>query len=117
MSRNIREKRNALGYSQEKLAEVSGISPLTVWKIENQDMWPGPETVTVLAKALNIRPFELFVDEYEDSIITIQNVAETKTMILSAVEQTLNRALPKTDTGDKKSSSDTKYTISHFPRQ
>ena len=37
VSRNIREKRSALGYSQEKLAEIAHITPLTVWKIENQD--------------------------------------------------------------------------------
>ena len=112
VSRNIREKRNALGYSQEKLAEVSGIAPLTVWKIENQDMWPGPETVTALAKALKLRPYEFFLDEYEDSILPIQNVEKTKIQILNAVEETLNQALPKTDNPKEQN-----YTISRFSRQ
>ena len=38
VSRNLREKRSSLGYSQEKLAEVAHITPLTVWKIENQEV-------------------------------------------------------------------------------
>ena len=112
VSRNIREKRSALGYSQEKLAEIAHITPLTVWKIENQDAWPSPETVMSLAQALHIRPYELYLDEYTDSVLPIQDVPLTKQNILEAVQQTLDKLLPKTDSP----SGDVSYSISRFSR-
>ncbi len=112
VSRNLREKRSSLGYSQEKLAEVAHITPLTVWKIENQEVWPSPETVTELAQALNIKPYELFLDEYTDNVLSIQDVGLTKQSILAAVQETLDKMLPKTDKPSPKSS----YSISRFSR-
>ncbi|WP_299348528.1 helix-turn-helix domain-containing protein [uncultured Shimia sp.] len=47
---SIREKRLALGWSQEQLATIAGLSPRTIQRIENGQT-PGLETVKSLATA------------------------------------------------------------------
>lgn len=47
--------------TQESMSEVIGIDPKSLSEIERGNSYPSPETLTSIAKALNIELYELFV--------------------------------------------------------
>lgn len=61
-SRKIRQLREARGWSQEHLAEVAGLSPRTVQRIEAESN-ASPESRMALAAALGVAAAELGVAE------------------------------------------------------
>lgn len=62
ISKNIKRLRSEKNLTQEKLAEMSGISLDYLGKIEVNINKPGLKTIFKLANALNVSPFEFFVD-------------------------------------------------------
>ena len=59
----IKAKRKSLGYSAEKLAEICGVAPSTVYRWENGDTEKIPSgQLKVLAHVLKVRPSDL-IDE------------------------------------------------------
>jgi len=62
-SKNVKNYREVLKYSQEKLAEKAGISVQTIKDIEGCRRWVSDKTLSMLAKALNIPEFQLFLPE------------------------------------------------------
>ena len=54
----LRKKRRL---TQEQFAELIGIDPKNVSKIENGNNYPSAETLTSIAKALEVDIYELFV--------------------------------------------------------
>lgn len=61
LSANIKARRKALGISQEKLAELVNVSTKTITDIECCRSWVGDRTMSKLAEALGVEPFQLFV--------------------------------------------------------
>ena len=61
--KNVRIYRNRRNWSQADLAEQANISINFLGDIERGKKWPHPETLTKLADALDIRVFELFMEE------------------------------------------------------
>jgi transcriptional regulator with XRE-family HTH domain len=61
--KNVRVYRNRRSWSQADLAEYANISINFLGDIERGKKWPHPETLTKLADALEIRVFELFMEE------------------------------------------------------
>ena len=66
LGQKIQELRKKKKLTQEKFAEMVGIDPKNVSKIENGNNYPTAETLTSIAKALNINIYELFV--FKDEI-------------------------------------------------
>jgi len=62
---NIKKYRKNFGYSQEKLAEKTGLSAQTLNDIEGCRRWISSKTMTKLANALNIAEYQLLVPENE----------------------------------------------------
>jgi transcriptional regulator with XRE-family HTH domain len=62
LKKNIVQLRELRGFSQEALAERSGMSLSAVQRIEYGERWPESETVTVLAKALGVEEARLFCE-------------------------------------------------------
>jgi transcriptional regulator with XRE-family HTH domain len=60
LARNIKESRRKCGFSQEKLAERAGISTPFVAMIEVSRKFPTPDVLDRIARALNIKTYELF---------------------------------------------------------
>lgn len=58
----LRKKRRL---TQEQFAELIGIDPKNVSKIENGNNYPSAETLTSIAKALEVDIYELFVFKEE----------------------------------------------------
>ena len=61
LSSNIKKERKKLGLTQEKLAEIAGLSAQTVNDIEGCRMWVSDKTITRLARVLNVEVYELLV--------------------------------------------------------
>jgi transcriptional regulator with XRE-family HTH domain len=61
LASNLKEQRKTLGLSQEKLAEMAGISWQTVNSIECHRTWVSDKTLETLADALKIESFQLLL--------------------------------------------------------
>ncbi len=61
-SENLRKLRKNHGLSQQQLAELVGVSVITIQNYEAQRRWPSPESIHDLAKALKVFEPELFAD-------------------------------------------------------
>ena len=61
--RNVRLHRNRRNWSQADLAEYAKISINFLGDIERGKKWPHPDTLTKMADALEIKVFELFLEE------------------------------------------------------
>ena len=66
---NIKYYRYVNNYSQEKLAELSKLSPRYITDVERGKHCPTIQKIELLAKALNIEPYELFLNPDRDEII------------------------------------------------
>jgi len=60
LARNIKENRRKNGLSQDKLAEKAGISTPFVAMIEVSRKFPTPDVLDSIAKALNVKTWQLF---------------------------------------------------------
>ena len=69
---NLKKKRRNLGYSQEKFAEISGLSVQTINDIEGGRKWVSDKTITKLSAALQIECYQLLLPDN-----TSQNIKET----------------------------------------
>jgi len=65
-AKNVKNYREILKYSQEKLAEKAGLSVQSIKDIEGRRRWVSDNTLTNLSKALNISEFQLFIPEKSD---------------------------------------------------
>jgi transcriptional regulator with XRE-family HTH domain len=61
LAANIKEQRGILGVSQEKLAEMAGLSWQTVNSLECQRTWAGDGTLEALAQVFKIETFQLLM--------------------------------------------------------
>jgi transcriptional regulator with XRE-family HTH domain len=62
-AQNVKNYRTILRYSQEKLAEKTGLSVQTIKDIEGYRRWVSDDTLTKLAKALKTAEFQLLLPE------------------------------------------------------
>jgi len=80
----IEARRKGLAWTREKLAEVSGLSAMGLFRIEKGQRWPQPENFEKLAKALGV-PVEAF---FSSEVVHIQpTVNEALSVIVSALSQ------------------------------
>ena len=63
---NIKYYRYLNNYSQEKLAELSKLSPRYITDVERGLHCPTIPKLEIIAKSLNIEPYKLFVNEDRD---------------------------------------------------
>ena len=61
LAANLKEHRKTLHLSQEKLAEITGLSWQTINSIECHRTWVSDKTLESLAGALRVEPFQLLV--------------------------------------------------------
>jgi transcriptional regulator with XRE-family HTH domain len=61
LASNIKEQRQILGVSQEKLAEMTGLSWQTINSLECQRTWASDSTLETLAKEFKIETFQLLI--------------------------------------------------------
>jgi transcriptional regulator with XRE-family HTH domain len=61
LSSNVKNQRKKLKYSQEKLAELAGLSVQTINDIEGCRKWVSARTITKLAGALDMECYHLLM--------------------------------------------------------
>lgn len=71
-SQKLRETRNMLGLSQQKLGELVGVSMRTIIKYEVDGVRPRPITLRKLAEVLQVSPDYLDVDEIDNPLYGIE---------------------------------------------
>lgn len=69
----IKEKRKAKNLTQEQLAELAEIGTPNISYIENGKFYPTVETLEKICKALNVKPFELYMFDSEKSILEMKS--------------------------------------------
>jgi transcriptional regulator with XRE-family HTH domain len=80
LAENIKKYRKNFGYSQEKLAEKTGLSAQTLNDIEGCRRWVSSKTMSKLANALNVAEYQLLVPENEEKAKKIRK-SSLKTLI------------------------------------
>lgn len=70
LAANIKEQRRILGISQEKLAEISGLSWQTINSIECLRTWVSDNTLEILARAFEIDTFQLLMPPQVNTVIS-----------------------------------------------
>jgi len=65
MSANIKRYRAKMGFTQEKLAEIIGVSVQTINDIEGCRTWVSDKTIVKLARALKIEAYLLLFPQTE----------------------------------------------------
>jgi len=88
--KNVRVYRNRRNWSQADLAEYANISINFIGDIERGKKWPHPETLTKLADALEVRIFELFIEEDNDLNLETKNLMNR---FIKDVSLTVNKAM------------------------
>jgi transcriptional regulator with XRE-family HTH domain len=84
LAANIKEQRKILEISQEKLAEMAGLSWQTVNSIECQRTWVSDNTLEALANVFKIETFQLLMPSETRAAIslnsteTLRKLAEAK---------------------------------------
>lgn len=66
---NLKILRKGKGFSQNALAEKADISGSMIARIETKSVHPSFDTIEKLANALDVEPFELFMDNYGKSLL------------------------------------------------
>nr|AGS53172.1 hypothetical protein [uncultured bacterium contig00060] len=64
LSKNVKDQRKKLELSQEKLAELTGLSVQTINDIEGCRKWVSDKTLAKLSTALNIESYQLLIPGY-----------------------------------------------------
>jgi len=64
LANNIKKRRESLGMTQEKLAEITDLSVQTINTLEGCRMWISDKSITRLAQALDVEIFQLFMPNY-----------------------------------------------------
>lgn len=75
LGKRIRELRKSIGYTQEQVAEIIGMEPPNISKMENGLHFPQPENIEKLAKVFQIDIKELFnFNHFQDKQLLIEEI-------------------------------------------
>jgi transcriptional regulator with XRE-family HTH domain len=100
LSANIKARREALGISQEKLAELADVSIQMIKGIEGRRTWVSDTMLVKLAEVLGVRSFQLLVpskgsDVSNDTIIISSILNSLRQNIKDDVDSRIEKLLPK----------------------
>ncbi len=74
LGKRFREIRKKLGYTQEKFAEIAGIEPQSISKIESGKNFPLLSNLEKIADRLNINLSDFFVYEHKLDEADLKNL-------------------------------------------
>ena len=78
LAANIKLKRKLYGLTQEKLAEVSELSPQTINDIEGCRSWVSDKSLIRIAKSLHTTPAELLLEERDSDMQKNTDISNLK---------------------------------------
>lgn len=84
---NIKKYRSLLNYSQFDLAELCDVSTSYISEIETGKKFPSAKTLGKIVKALEVRPYKLFLDTSDIDNFNKENfLSNFKDHVVSEVE-------------------------------
>ena len=78
---NLKFYRKLKGLSQERLSEIIGFGETYITEIESRRKFPKPETIDLIAKNLDIEPYQLFISPEKDIKQAELNQIAIKTVV------------------------------------
>lgn len=90
LSKNLKSQRKKLGYSQEKFAEVSGLSIQTINDIEGGRKWISDKTITKLAGALHIECYQLLKPDFKTINKNEQNTTKNLLELMKKLKKSVD---------------------------
>jgi len=93
LARNLRENRRKCGYTQEKLAELAGVSTHYLAMMEVGRHFATSDTLEKIAKALEIPVFELFLTEQSPRKELEQLRKDIKKDIMNDINKAISKAV------------------------
>ena len=96
LSSNIKVGRERLGYTQEKFAEMAGLSTQTISDIEGCRTWVSDKTLLKLAEVLKVDVSQLLApqrEKDESDSFTRQQVKLLRQFIKEDIDKRLNQFL------------------------
>jgi len=98
-AKNLREARRRCGFTQAQLAEKAGISTHYIALIELARNIPKVETIELLAKALNVEIYELFIVPLSPAMelkkINESIVADLEDIVMKSVDKAFEKERKK----------------------
>lgn len=101
LSNNIKIFRKDKGWTQEKLAEEAEMSVQAINFFEGKRRWPGEDSLSKIASALNIEVYQLFIPQNKKPII-IEETPENERIrtqltdeIVEQIRLSVNKSLDK----------------------
>jgi len=100
LAKNIKRARNRAGLTQQELAELCGLSTNYLATLETGGKFPSSDTLEIIAKALRLKPYELFVDESDIEAFNRQEliarfVEKAKGYISEGLDKAAKEVKPK----------------------
>jgi len=93
-SKNVKEQRRKLGFTLEKLAELTGLAVQTINDIEGCRRWVSDKTITKLSAALQVESYQLFIADFFTNTVNndspTQKLLELRKNILINLESQIN---------------------------
>ncbi len=100
LGKNIKKIRLRKNMTQERLAELTEISVVSLSQIENNRSWPKVEILQKIVNALDVHPFELFIENESD-------IDRYKELVISTIVNDIDQNFPTRKHGSPR------YNISH----
>jgi transcriptional regulator with XRE-family HTH domain len=100
LSANIKARREVLGISQEKLAELANVSIQMIKGIEGRRTWVSDNMMAKLALVLGVRSFQLLIPENgpdlsNDTFIISSLLNNLRENIKYDIDSRIDRLLPE----------------------
>ena len=95
LSKNLKEQRKNLGFSQEKFAEITGLSVQTINDIEGGRKWVSDKTLTKLSSALHIECYQLLIPEYKSQNKKEENLTRHILGLMKELKRSTNLNIEK----------------------
>ena len=105
LSDNIKKYRKGI-FTQESLAEKSGLSVQLINGIEGGRKWVSKDSLTKIADALGVQVYQLFVPQDTEAVViddTPENEkirAQIQTQVIDGMRASMNKFLDKLETGN-----------------
>ena len=101
LSANIKHHRAKLGLSQEKLAEIVGLSDQTINDIEGCRTWVSDKTIVKIACAFNIEVYQLLFPQTEvEKLFPVKVPADILQDLKAIIKEDLDRRFNEVVTND-----------------
>ena len=101
LSTNIKFFRKDKGWTQEKLAEEAEMSVQAINFFEGKRRWPGEDSLSKIASALNIEVYQLFIP-HDSKPVIIEETPENERIraqlteeIVEQIRLSLNKSMDK----------------------